>query len=106
MAQDQLFERKPRAKAQGARAQAADRAGRHFDNPYTVLVESQFCVNGTLSQSDGSSGRGHATRDLPLMGSRMPRGGDVNGLFKERPFERVRLVENGQNPKLSLVQHS
>src|SRR5439155_26916378 len=103
---EKLFERHPavlggarrRAKPESARTEPADRAGSDFQHPYASRVKTKFRVHRTVMKPERASrlierlnGGG-----LPCRGQ--PRRRDIDRLFKDRPRQRVGLVEDGENP--------
>src|SRR5262244_977326 len=85
-----------RTKFDGARAQAPDRAWRNFYRPYTLLVDAEFSVDWAASQPHGADHTFSHAPDGGLLFARKARWHNVNRFLKERPFERVRLIENSQ----------
>src|SRR5262249_58101545 len=82
------------------------RARCHLNDPRSLVVDSELGVNGTSHEAHRltSCFGGRSYDRLSL--ARKPRRRDVDGLFKERTVERVRLVEDRQHLEPSRGQQA
>src|ERR1019366_4169988 len=85
--------RHARAEAQRFRAEPANGPRRHLHHPDAALVETQLGVKRPVIQAQ----RAHCPLDglahAPLRRGALSRRRYINRLFKERPFQRIWLVE-------------
>ena len=104
MAQNDFFQRKPRAEFQCPSAQAADGPGRHFDHPRTVVVYAQFSVHGALGEADGLC-CGGCGGDYRRVGGVIQAGRrDIDGFFEGRALQGVGLIEQRQGVQFAVDQ--
>ena len=104
--QDQLFQRHARPEPQGARAKPPDRPRRHLDQPGSGLVDAQLRMNRPVPQAERQGAVRGDLRDPLLHLSAEPRRSHIDRLLKVGPFERVRLVEQGEDCQLTLSQQA
>ena len=91
---------------QGAGAQAADGTGRDFKWPDAVVVDAEFGVKGAVREADGTDGVCGATLDGAVLLGGQARGGDVDRFFEVRTFQRIGLIENGEDAKVAVGEQA
>src|SRR5256885_5407685 len=111
MAEQELFQcNRPalsaRFESKSAGTQTADRPRGNFERPDTGFVQTKFGMDWTVRKTHRRDGSARATFNLLLLRGRVPRRCDVNRLFKVRPCERVRLIEDSQDMKRTVGEQT
>ena len=87
--------------SQRVRAQPANGPWCRFQHPRPFVIDAKLRVNRAVREPQSLNRAFGAIQNAVVYFVREARGGHVEGLFKIRPFERVRLVENPENSQLS-----
>jgi len=77
-------------------AHSADGAGSNFDGPDARIVDTEFGVDRAVGETKGTDGVGRGAANGGLLNASEARRRDVDGFFEVGAFERIGLVENGE----------
>ena len=92
-------------KAEGARAQAADRARGDFEDKDAVRVDAALGVDRTVMEAQRSRRARHAVDDGALRVGVRGRRRQVDRFLEERAVERIGLVEDRQHLEGAAMHH-
>src|SRR5579862_6170104 len=107
MAYQQFFQENAfRTESQRARAQTANGTRRRFEHPRAFVIDPKLRVNRAVREAQRLHGAFGAIQETIVRFIRQARGRHVKGLFKIRPFERVRLVKDAENSQFSASEQS
>ncbi len=111
MANKQLFEPNwicfPfKRKSESSSAETADRPGRDFQRPHSIVVDSKLRVDWSMGQTQSSRCVSRAFLDGALQGFGKPRRCDVDRLFEVRAFQRIGLVKDRQDAQSAILEKS
>ena len=90
-----------RPESKRVRAQTADGPRRRFQHPRPFFIDAKLSVHWAVREPQSLNRAFGAIQNAVVYFVREARGGHVEGLFKIRPFERVRFVEYPENSELS-----
>src|SRR5258708_5454548 len=93
-------------KAQGSGAETADRPGRDFQRPHSILVDTKLSVDWSMRQAQSSRCISRAFLDDALHGFGKPRRRDVDRLFEVRAFQGIWLIEDRQYAQSTIGEKS
>ena len=100
---DQIFLAR-HGEPQRAGTEPADGSRGHLDGPDPLCIEAKFRMHGAVRQSQGVDGAEKRLLDGALLDCAQPRRRHVNRFFEVRPFERVGLIEDGQDAQHTFGQ--
>src|SRR5216684_4221572 len=93
-------------KSQGSGAETADRPGRDFQRPNSILVDTKLSVDWSMRQTQSSRCISRAFLDDALHGFGKPRRRDVDRLFEVRAFQRIGLIKDRQYAQSTIREKS
>ena len=107
MTQKQFLKRNARGtETQRSRAESADGTRRDFEDPRAGVVDAKFCVNRPVREAEGANGGRGAIAKPGLLRCGESRRRDVDCFLEIGAFERIGLVEEGENAETAAVEES
>ena len=98
VAQNQLLEADPSSEPECPGAQPANGARAHFDDPRTLVIESQFGMNGTVLQPQGRDGLDRGIHDLASAKIRKAATGSRKWSPRRMVLPEDRVCRRGRGP--------